>query len=84
MKRDDKLEGKADTNYDDELVRWATSNEIHSSTLEKLQCEGYELKDLIKITDEYVDRLQLPLAHRGRLLNAVDQLKAAHKGVVHV
>ena len=81
--RIDKLKGKADTNYDD-LVRWATINEIHSPTLEKLQSEGYELRDLITISDEDVDRLQLPLAHRGRLLNAVDQLRAAHKGVVHV
>ena len=72
----------SDTN-NDELVRWATSNEIHLATLQKLQREGYELKDLLTKTDEDFDRLQLPLAHRGRLLNAVGQLKAAHKGVVY-
>ena len=72
------------SNHDHELVRWATSNQIHQSTLEKLQNEGYELQDLMTITDEDCDHLQLPLAHRRRLLNAVDQLKTTHKGTVYI
>ena len=71
----------AEGGEEDFLDKWGRENKVQDSSIEALKAAGFEFEDLLDIEESDIDKLNdgkgLPIGHRRRLLNRIQDFKKA-------